>query len=259
MPDRWGRADAGLARAQASEACPAFFDWAQQPGNPALVLTRAAHLRQASTAKNGACCPLVTTSSPARQRCSTWRAQAACCAGQCSCGSRTVALIQAATLAITHRPSGWLLPAARSRYAHTVERLLEVPPVRSLMVRLPAAVEAWRERFRLKAAPFRTVRQGPGSECACRGLAAPKVQTAHEPDAAGCRSASCAPAGPAGTWPWPPSLATAWPAASRKPTKSGTARWCWATGGQRSASSFTSGRGAGRPLPGWRARLSARC
>lgn len=59
---------------------------------------------------------------------------------------------------LLHYKLGCWLPVACGRYAHTVERLLEVPPVRSLMVSLPAAVEAWRERFRLRAAAFRTVR-----------------------------------------------------------------------------------------------------
>ena len=45
------------------------------------------------------------------------------------------------------------------RYAHTVEGLLGVAPLRSLMVSLPAAVEAWRERLTLKAGFFRTLRQ----------------------------------------------------------------------------------------------------
>jgi hypothetical protein len=40
-----------------------------------------------------------------------------------------------------------------------VEGLLGVAPLRSIMVSLPAAVEAWRERLTLKADFFRNIRQ----------------------------------------------------------------------------------------------------
>jgi len=39
-----------------------------------------------------------------------------------------------------------------------MERLLSMPPLRRVMVSLPAAVEGWRERLRLKADFFRTLR-----------------------------------------------------------------------------------------------------
>ena len=48
------------------------------------------------------------------------------------------------------------------RYAHTVERLLEVAPLRRFMVQLPPAVESWREQLRLKGGLFRTIRWVPG-------------------------------------------------------------------------------------------------
>ena len=49
-----------------------------------------------------------------------------------------------------------------------MEGLLGVAPLRSIMVSLPAAVEAWRERLTLKADFFRNIRQAPsGWQDAC--------------------------------------------------------------------------------------------
>ncbi|KAI7843384.1 hypothetical protein COHA_002982 [Chlorella ohadii] len=64
-------------------------------------------------------------------------------------------------------------------YAHTVERLLEVAPLRRFMVQLPPAVESWREQLRLKGGLFRTIRDlamAPffGNSVACR------IAEAHE-------------------------------------------------------------------------------
>ncbi|PRW20733.1 endonuclease exonuclease phosphatase family [Chlorella sorokiniana] len=64
-------------------------------------------------------------------------------------------------------------------YSHTVERLLEVAPLRRFMVQLPPAVESWREQLRLKGGLFRTIRDlamAPffGNSVACR------IAEAHE-------------------------------------------------------------------------------
>lgn len=64
-------------------------------------------------------------------------------------------------------------------YAHTTQQLLEWAPLRSLMVGLPAALEAWRERLVLRADFFRTLRDlamAPffGNSVACR------IAEAHE-------------------------------------------------------------------------------
>ena len=67
-------------------------------------------------------------------------------------------------------PSTLARPApCNARYANTVERLLELPPVRRLMVSLPAAVEAWRERLNLRADLFRTIRWVAGWVVVCVG------------------------------------------------------------------------------------------
>lgn len=64
-------------------------------------------------------------------------------------------------------------------YAHTTQQLLDFPPLRRLMVGLPAAVEAWRERLTLRADFFRNIRDlamAPffGNSVACR------IAEAHE-------------------------------------------------------------------------------
>lgn len=64
-------------------------------------------------------------------------------------------------------------------YAHAVSGLLGVPLLRQVMVSLPAAVEAWRERLTLRHAGFRAVRDlamAPffGNSVACR------IAEAHE-------------------------------------------------------------------------------
>ena len=48
--------------------------------------------------------------------------------------------------------------AAACRYARAVPHLLALPLVRRVMLGLPAAVEAWRERMHLRADVFRNLR-----------------------------------------------------------------------------------------------------
>ncbi|PSC67693.1 endonuclease exonuclease phosphatase family [Micractinium conductrix] len=64
-------------------------------------------------------------------------------------------------------------------YAHAVEGLLSLPPLRRIMVSLPPAVEGWRERLALRAEFFRNLRDlamAPffGNSVACR------IAEAHE-------------------------------------------------------------------------------
>lgn len=61
-----------------------------------------------------------------------------------------------------------MCPPHPLRYAHTTQQLLEWAPLRSLMVGLPAAVEAWRERLVLRADFFRTLRRVACCTCCAR-------------------------------------------------------------------------------------------